>query len=124
MTPHDFKAAVNPNRELVLSGPGLAELLDGAAHYELWHSQPDQGLAVHFIEEPSGSSQPLPPLDPAGSLVIEAAGFMAQTGIGRAADGADLTVRAVDEARRILSINLGQGGAKSKPGVLDDYEAL
>ena len=124
MTPHDFKVAVNRNRELVLSGPGLVELLDGAAHYELWHSQPDQGLAVHFVEAPTESSQPLPSPDRSGNLVIEAAGFMDRTGIDRAAEGADLTVRAVDEDRRILSINLGRKDSQPKPGVLDDYEAL
>ncbi|MBW1711671.1 MAG: hypothetical protein JRJ59_00775, partial [Deltaproteobacteria bacterium] len=88
-----------------LSGSGLTGLLARAKAAELWHSQPDKGLAVHFLTEAQGPRSLALKTEP-GQVSIEAGPFLDKIGLGRPQTDQDLAVGAVDESRMVIAMKL------------------
>ena len=78
--------------------------LKGTRAVELWHSQPDKGLALRFLDTPTPSSLPLEkPGDDPASARIDAAAFLAKAGFELEESDHWMEVGKYDEERRVLS---------------------
>ena len=80
-------------------------LLEWARAVELWHSQPDRGLAFRFMAEPTPASLPLKKEQgQTSTIVVEAAGFLAKVRFPLPDSDHRMHTTAYDQTRRVLSV--------------------
>ena len=102
----------SPGITVTVSSKGMIELrMEGedsplirSEAVEIWHSQPDKGLALRFLESPGRSSLPLQKSgdDPALAR-IDAAAFLAKIGYELEEGEHAMKVGKYDETRKVLS---------------------
>lgn len=103
----NVEASLSPEGRLTLKGEELDEHLAQASWVELWHSQPDRGLAVRFLSQETKSSLVLNrPEGDSPVWTIDAAEFLNKVGFGLPSVEIKPKVGAFNEERSVLAMKL------------------
>ncbi len=116
------KAVLTPTGRIVVSGPGLAELIKDIKQVELWHSPVNKGLALHFLDQASNVSKPIARGASGDEIWIEAGGYLDKIGFDRPETETELTAVVVDYDRKVITLRLGEPEDRPAPGL--DYQGL
>ena len=114
----ELSVRLTPQGRLIISGPAVGHLVKGFQAAELWFSQPDQGLAVHFLTQAGRASLPLQHHpDRTDEIYLEAGSVLDKAAYPRPDKEMTMQVVAFDSARAVLSARPGPAAEiKFEPG--------
>jgi len=108
LEPPKIEITLSREGTIILRGADLEQVLGRGQGAELWHSQPDRGLAIHFLDRPGPSGLALE-RDPGrpGEVRLQARDFLLKVGFDLPAAETKLKPGVWDAKRRVLAFRLG-----------------
>ncbi len=104
MSKLEIAVRLSPQGIITIFGNDAEDILKEARAVELWHSQPDKGLAFRFLDKPTPTALPL--IRPEGGSPvarIDASSFLVKVGMALPDTDHEMAVGNFDDERGVLA---------------------
>jgi hypothetical protein len=104
LKPPKIEITLSRDGTIILTGEDLEKVLSRDKWAELWHSQPDQGLAIRFLSRPGPTALTLEPdPDKPDRVSLKAREFLTKVGFDLPSAETGLKLGVWDSGRRVLT---------------------